>query len=458
MSTNNLSICKHYLGNKIHFISLGCPRNLVDSEIMLGILLKAGYEVTENIFSADYLILNTCAFLKAARKESIENLIEMINKKKATAKIILTGCLVSKHKKELAPLLPHVHYLLGSGDIDSILRVISSDSKGFQFSAKSFLEIGEVPRKLSTPKHYAYLKIAEGCRKRCSFCIIPQIKGPLISKTIEQIKKEFLGLLKQGVLEIILIAQDLGDYGKDLSLDNKTSQLTYLLKELLSIKGNYWLRLLYLYPDEVDQALIDLMKSDSRLLPYIDMPIQHINDDILKHMNRKTSGKQIKQTIKLLKQELPHIKIRTSIIVGYPGETSKHFEELSSFLQEFKLDNVGFFAYSQEEGTPAAKALNQVSEKEKQLRLNKLAALQKKVVETSNSKLIGKHFEVIVEGYHPDSNLLLTGRYYGQSPEIDGCIILNDWKKVKTFSKRYLVKITGVIGYDLLGTVIKSIV
>ena len=241
-------------------------------------------------------------------------------------------------------------------------------------------------------------------------------------------------------------------------MDNKTSQLTYLLKELLSIKGNYWLRLLYLYPDEVDQALIDLMKSDSRLLPYIDMPIQHINDDILKHMNRKTSGKQIKQTIKLLKQELPHIKIRTSIIVGYPGETSKHFEELSSFLQEFKLDNVGFFAYSQEEGTPAAKALNQVSEKEKQLRLNKLAALQKKVVETSNSKLIGKHFEVIVEGYHPDSNLLLTGRYYGQSPEIDGCIILNDWKKVKTFSKRYLVKITGVIGYDLLGTVIKSIV
>lgn len=318
--------------------------------------------------------------------------------------------------------------------------------------------MGEVPRKLSTPKHYAYLKIAEGCRKRCSFCIIPQIKGPLISKTIEQIKKEFLVLLKQGVLEIILIAQDLGDYGKDLSSNNRTSQLTYLLKELLTIKGNYWLRLLYLYPDEVDQTLIDLMKSDSRLLPYIDMPIQHINDDILKHMNRKTSGKQIKQTIKLLKQELPHIKIRTSIIVGYPGETPKHFKELSSFLQEFKLDNVGFFTYSQEEGTSAAKALNQVSEKEKQLRLNKLASLQKEVVETNNSKLIGKHFEVIIEGYHPDSNLLLIGRYYGQSPEIDGCIILNDWKKVKTFSKRYLVKITGVVGYDLLGTVIKLII
>lgn len=455
MITN--SIHKSYLGNKVHFVSLGCPRNLVDSEIMLGILLKAGYEVTEDLSTADYLILNTCAFLKKAREESIENLIKMINQKKSTAKIVLTGCLISKHKEELTSLLPHIHYLLGSGDINSILKAISSDSEGSQFSARSFLEAGEVPRKLSTPKHYAYLKIAEGCRKKCSFCIIPKIKGPLISKSMKQIKKEFQVLLNQGVSEIILIAQDLGDYGKDHSSDKKTSQLTCLLKELLQIQGNYWIRLLYLYPDEIDQELIDLMKSDPRLLPYVDMPIQHINDKILKQMNRKTSGTQIRHTIQLLRQELPNIKIRTSIIVGYPGETSEQFEELLNFLQESKLDNVGFFTYSQEEGTVAAKASNQISEKQKKIRLNKLVSFQQKVVEKNNSKLIGKHFEVIVEGYHPDSNLLLIGRYYGQAPEIDSCVILNNWKKVKTFSKRYPVKITGVLGYDLLGTVIKSI-
>lgn len=457
MVISNPSIHKIRLGNKVHFVSLGCPRNLVDSEIMLGILLKAGYEVTDNISSADYLVLNTCAFLKKAREESIENLMEMINEKKEAAKIILTGCLVSKHKEELAPLLPHVHYLLGSGNIDSILQAITSDEQGSQLSAKSFLEAGEIPRKLSTPKHYAYLKIAEGCRKRCSFCIIPKIKGPLISKTIEQIKKEFLALLKQGVSEVILIAQDLGDYGKDHSTDNQTSQLTYLLQELLKIPGNYWLRLLYLYPDEIDQSLIDLIKSDFRLLPYIDMPIQHINDILLKDMNRKTSGEQIKQTINLLRRELPHIKIRTSIIVGYPGETQEHFEELFSFISTYQLDNVGFFTYSQEENTPAAKASNQIPEKQKQHRLEKLISLQQNVVESNNKKLINKHLEVIIEDYHPDSRLLLIGRYYGQSPEIDGCVIINNWKKVTVFSKRYLVKITDILGYDLLGTVVKPL-
>lgn len=442
------------MSNKINFTSLGCPRNLVDSEVMLGILLKAGYEVTDDLEDADYLVINTCAFLESSRQESKEAIAELLKVKKESAKLIVTGCMVTKHRAEIEKTFPGVHYLLGSGDVEGILRAVRSDVKGEVIgSARSYLESGEVPRQVSTPSHYAYLKIAEGCRKGCAYCIIPKIKGPLRSKAKEQILKEFRALLSQGVEEVILIAQDLGDYGKDKGEE----RLCDLLRELLKVEGKYWIRLLYLYPDEIDDELIELIRSDKRILPYLDMPIQHINDVMLKEMRRHTNSTQIKETITRLRQLIPDIHIRTSLIVGFPGETDEQFEELLSFVQEFPLNHVGIFTYSQEEGTPAGKMDNQIAESVKKKRKKRLAAVQHKVTHSLNQKMIGNKIEVVVEGHHPESELLLVGRYFGQAPEIDGQVILNDWKPVKAFGERYLVEITDAAGYDLIGKVLKPI-
>jgi ribosomal protein S12 methylthiotransferase len=440
--------------NKINFTSLGCPRNLVDSEVMLGILLKAGYEVTEEPEEADYLVVNTCAFLESSREESKAEIAYLLECKKESAKLIVTGCMVTKHKNEIESAFPGVHYLLGSGDVEGILKAVRSDEKGKAIgSARSYLEAGEIPRQLSTPGNYAYLKIAEGCRKGCAYCIIPKIKGPLRSKSKEQILKEFRGLLSQGIEEIILIAQDLGDYGKDQGEE----RLADLLKEILKIEGRYWIRLLYLYPDEIDEPLIELIRSDSRILPYLDMPIQHINDSILKQMRRHTNAAQIKETISRLREVLPDIHIRTSLIVGFPGETEEQFKELIAFVKEYPLNHVGIFTYSQEEGTPAGKMEEQIPESVKQERQTRLAAVQQEVVDKLNRKLIGRQLEVVVEGYHPETDLLLVGRYFGQAPEIDGQVILNDWQPVKGFGERYLVEITDVSGYDLVGRVLKPV-
>ncbi len=439
--------------NKIHFVSLGCPRNLVDSEVMLGILLKAGYEVTPEVPQADYLVVNTCAFLEASRQESRDVIQELLDTKKPEAKLIVTGCMVSKHRDEIETLFPGVHYLLGSGDVEGILKAVRSDTEGHEIGkARSYLESGEVPRTLATPGHYAYLKIAEGCRKGCAYCIIPKIKGPLRSKAPEQVLKEFRSLINQGVKEVILIAQDLGDYGKDHGIT-----LASLLKKILKIEGNYWLRLLYLYPDEIDDEIIALIKSDFRICPYLDMPIQHINDTILKAMRRHTDGAQIKYVLTRLREEIPHIHIRTSLIVGFPGETEEQFNELTAFIQEFPLNHVGIFTYSQEEGSLAAKMPNQIPQEIKERRQSELAEIQQEMSEKQNEILIGQTLDVIVEGYHPETDLLLVGRHRGQCPEIDGQVILNDWEKVKAFGERYRVEITDCKGYDLIGRAVQSL-
>lgn len=441
--------------SKVSFTSLGCPRNLVDTEVMLGIMLKAGFEVTQYIEEADFLVVNTCGFLEASRTESKDTIRELLREKKEGAKVIVTGCMVSKHKGEIEDLFPEVHFLLGSGDVEGILEAVRSDTKGqILGSAKSYLESGEIPRKISTPQHYAYLKISEGCRKGCAYCIIPKIKGPLRSKTEEQIIKEFSVLLKQGVQEIILIAQDLGDYGKDFGY--KDGKLSVLLNQMLNIPGNYWLRLLYLYPDEITDDLIDLMAKEPRLCPYLDMPIQHINDEILKQMRRHTSSEQIKNTIVKLRTKIPDVKIRTSLIVGFPGETEEHFEELVTFLKEYPLDHVGIFKYSREEGSHAATLPDQIDDKVKEKRYKKLMKTQQKSLDILNEKMIGKKIEVVVEGYHPESPLLMVGRYWGQCPDIDGIVILNEFSSVKEFGKRVLVEITGAAGYDLVGKVVSS--
>lgn len=440
-------------GNKIYFISLGCPRNLVDTEVMLGILLRAGYEVAPQLEEADYLVINTCGFLEASRQESRDAIGDVCANRKSTAKLIVTGCMVQTHHEEMQRQFPGVDYFLGSGDVEGILKAVESTSKGkLVTSARSYLEIGEVPRQLSTPKHYAYLKIAEGCRKRCAFCVIPTIKGPLKSKSKEQIKKEFDLFLSQGVKEIILIAQDLGDYGKDQGF-KKSAGLLDLLQTLLQNKSDFWLRLLYLYPDEITDDLIALIKSDPRICPYLDMPIQHISDGMLKAMRRLTSKQDIIRILGRLREEIPGVVIRTSLMVGFPGETEEQFEEMAEFIQKHPLDNIGVFKFSREPGSHAYDLPNQIPEEIKEERYHKLMKIQQKVVKKRNKALIGKTFPVVVEGYHPESELLMVGRYYGQCPEIDGQIIINDGRKVKAFGQRYSVKITDVADYDLIGAV-----
>lgn len=444
-----------YAGNKIHFISLGCPRNLVDSEVMLGILLKSGYEVAPQLEEADFLVINTCGFLEASRKESMDTVRETLDTRKKTAKLIVTGCMVQTHSDEMQKRFPGIDYMLGSGDVEGILKAVESTQKGQLITtARSYLEVGEVPRQLSTPKHFAYLKIAEGCRKRCAYCVIPNIKGPLKSKGKEQILKEFQLFLAQGVHEIILIAQDLGDYGKDQGY-KKLDGLLDLLKSMLEVKQDFWLRLLYLYPDEITDELIALMKSDHRICPYLDMPIQHINNNMLKAMRRATSREDIINTILKLRKEVPNVVIRTSLIVGFPGETDEQFEELAAFVKEYPLDNIGIFKFSREPGSHAYDLADQIPESVKNKRYHRLMQIQKKVVKKLNAKWIGKEIPVVVEGYHPESRLLMRGRHFGQCPDIDGQVIINDGRFVTAFGKIYKVKITDVADYDLVGSVIE---
>jgi ribosomal protein S12 methylthiotransferase len=443
------------MGNTLSFTSLGCSRNLVDTEVMLALLLKNGYEVSSNPDLADFHIINTCGFLEAARQEAIDTVSRTLKVMKPDAKIIVTGCMVSIQKNKLAELFPQIHYFLGSADIDQILVAVRSLEKGEIVStAKSFLQNGEVPRLTSTPKHYAYLKIAEGCRKNCAFCIIPKIKGPLRSKSLEQIDREFHALINQGVKEIILIAQDLGDFGKDRREDQA---LHTLLRHLLKKEGQFWIRLLYLYPDEIDDELIDIIQSDARVLPYLDMPIQHINDRLLKLMFRKTSKEDILSTIQKLREKIPHIVIRTSLMVGFPSETDAEFLELIDFVEKTKLDNVGVFSYSREELSYSHQLEGHMDESIKQARWDRLMQVQQKATRKRFKSYVGKTLTVIVDGVHPEVDHLFIGRFYGQCPEIDGCVIINggfEHVKAGTFVE---VNITDSLDYDLVGQAIKNL-
>ncbi|MEN9654419.1 MAG: hypothetical protein RL235_531 [Chlamydiota bacterium] len=438
--------------NKFHFTSLGCARNLVDTEVMIGLLLKAGYEITTDLAEADYLVINTCGFLEASRQEGLDTIGEMFQKKKEGAKVIVAGCMVQKHKHLIESQFPDVHAYVGTGSIEKIVDAVQTDTQAEWIGKeKSYLEWGEVPRMLTTPKHYAYLKIAEGCKKRCAFCIIPTIKGPLKSKSTSQVVSEFRSLLAQGVFEVILIAQDLGDFGKDRK---EKRALHALLQELLKIEEPFWLRLLYLYPDEIDDELIAIMKSDPRICPYLDMPIQHIADPMLKAMHRTTSSSEIKTILAKLRSEIPHISIRTSLMVGFPGETDAMFEELIDFVMTTELDNVGIFQFSKEEEAYAARLPDQIDPAMKQKRFDRLARAQQKALKKWQKKWVGQTLSAIVEGPHPDSPYLMRARHAGQCPDIDGQIIINDGRLVDAYGPLYQVEITDVAGYDLIGQVV----
>jgi len=434
----------------IYIESLGCAKNLIDAEIMLGILNKYGYKLTNNKLNADVIIVNTCGFIESAKEESINTIIELGQLKQQRLKLlIVSGCLGERYHQELINELPEVDAVVGTGSYDKIIDIIHQSLKGSRIVAvgnidKLFDE--SLPRYQSTPSHTAYIKISDGCNNFCTYCIIPKLRGKYRSRKIENIVNEATELAANGVKELILIAQDTTRYGIDLY---EEYALPRLLKELSKIDDIEWIRLLYAYPEMVSDELIETMASEVKIAKYIDMPIQHCSDDILKIMNRRTNKASITRTIEKLREKMPEITIRTSLIVGFPGEEESHFQELAKFVEESGFDRLGVFAYSKEEDTPAAKLPNQVDEEIKEARRNTIMELQQKISYEKNLEKIGKSLMVLIEEAL-DSEKEYIGRTQGDAPEIDGLVYVKADAKLKagSFIK---VNISGALEYDLMG-------
>ena len=435
---------------KVGMVSLGCDKNRVDSELILGSINKF-YEITNNPKEAEIIIINTCGFIESAKQESIDTILEMAEYKKThkCKMIIATGCLTQRYGDELLELIPEIDILMGVNDYMKLHKLIVDFIKTEQrVSSTTYKDEGvnEGERILTTNSHTAYLRIAEGCNNFCTYCIIPKIRGKFRSRSKESILAEANSLVNQGVKEIILIAQDLTNYGEDLYGKN---QLHVLVNELSEIEGLEWIRLLYCYPEEITNELIEVIANNPKVMKYLDLPIQHISNNILKMMARKTNKETIIDKIDLLREKVPGITLRTSLIVGFPGETEEDFNELCSFLKDYKLDNVGVFTYSQEEGTAAAKLPNQIDEDVKIKRKETLMNIQRGIVRDLNKLKIGNIYDTIIDG---STGEYYIGRNYEMAPEIDGLIYVT---KKKTLKKGDIikVKITNIMEYDLVGDV-----
>lgn len=445
---------------KVHFISLGCPKNLVDSEIMAGSLIKDGFEVVADAEGADTVVVNTCGFVEDSKKESIQRILDMAQLKQVgkIKKIVVAGCLTQRYKNDLVEGLPEADLFVGSGEFQNISTILknynSGEKKKTFFNLPTYLQEASTPRVNSQPKHRAYLKISEGCMKRCAFCAIPLIRGNLQSRQIPNIVNEAKLLVASGAEELIIISHDFTDYGWDLKRKNKEAIETpiELLKQLAEVNGIRWIRLLYLYPDGISDEMIELIKSNPKFVRYFDMPLQHINNHVLKNMNRKMTKEEIVEVLRKIKKEIPDAVIRTQFIVGFPGETNEQFEELLQFVSEQKFDRVGCFKYSPEENTPGGKMENQIDQKIKDFRYDALMEVQQNISREKQKGFIGKVLEVVVEGYSEETELLLQGRMSQQAPEIDGVVLINDGQaKIGDFVK---VKITDHMEYDLIGEIV----
>ncbi|GKU24739.1 30S ribosomal protein S12 methylthiotransferase RimO [Clostridium folliculivorans] len=437
---------------KVGLISLGCDKNRVDSEIMLG-KLKSGYELTNDPKSADIIIVNTCGFIEKAKQESIDTILEMAEyKNKYNCRLLIaTGCLTQRYGSELTELMPEIDIMLGVNDynkIDEFIRSFIEEEEGRITKLEySNTNINEGERVITTDKATAYIRISEGCDNFCTYCIIPKIRGKYRSRALESVLEEAKKLASAGVKELILIGQDTTRYGIDLYEENR---LHVLLNELGKIEGIEWIRLLYCYPEEIYDELIDEIASNPKVCKYIDLPIQHISDNILKAMGRKTTKEDIINKIELLREKVKGITLRTSLIVGFPGETDEDFSELKNFLKDYKLEKVGVFKYSKEEGTPAFLMPNHVEEEVKEKREELLMLTQMDVSETTNKAKIGNIYDVLIEEYDGENYI---GRSYEMAPEIDGTIIVNHTKDKLTIGDIIKVKITDSAEYDLLGVV-----
>lgn len=446
---------------KVHFISLGCPKNLVDSEIMAGTLMKDGFQVVSEAEDADTVIVNTCGFIEDSKKESIQRILDMsaLKEQGQIKKIVVAGCLTQRYKDDLVEGLPEADLFVGSGEFQNISIILKNHEAGEKkktfFNLPTYLQEENTPRVNSQPKHRAYLKISEGCMKRCAFCAIPLIRGNLQSRTIANIVNEAKLLAAGGVKELIIISHDFTDYGWDLRRKDPTAKENpvELLKALAEVDGVEWIRMLYLYPDGITQELIDLMKSNKKFVKYFDMPLQHINSDVLKKMNRKMTREEIVEALDRIRTHIPDAVIRTQFIVGFPGETADQFEELLQFVAEQQFDRVGCFQYSPEENTPGGKMEDQIDEETKQYRYDALMSIQQDISARKHKAFIGKTVEVLVEGYSEETDLLLQGRTSQQAPEIDGVVLINDGQaKIGDIVN---VEITESMEYDLIGAIVQ---
>lgn len=439
------------VSEKILFISLGCDKNLADSEEMLGLLTENGYVLTDREDEADIIIINTCCFIHDAKEESIQTILEMAQWKESGRCRILavTGCLAQRYQKEIMQEIPEVDLVLGTASTDAILEGIAqAREKG---SCQVYRELTYLPRfhsrrMLTEGGHHAHLKIAEGCDKNCTYCIIPKIRGPYRSVPMEELIRQAEDLAEQGVKELILVAQETTIYGVDLYGEKKLHEL---LERLCSIPGFVWIRILYCYPEEIYDELIQVMKREKKICHYLDMPIQHASDRILKRMGRRTSRRELEETVTKLRREIPDIVLRTTLITGFPGETREDHEELLEFVNEMEFDRLGVFTYSPEEDTPAERMPDQIEEEVKLTRKDELMELQQEISLENGEKRIGQTLLVMVEGKVADEEAYV-GRTYADAPQIDGYIFINTERELISgdFAR---VRVTGALEYDLIG-------
>ena len=443
---------------KIYMHSLGCSKNLVDSENMLGILRNKGFKTTDYADKADYIIINTCSFISDAQQESVNAILaaaDIKNEANKNAKIIVTGCLAQRFGEELSLEIPEVDIIVGTSGFDKIDEYIEKYENSKQLVVDTNMkELDEenLPRNSLTENWYAYLKIAEGCSNNCTYCVIPQLRGPYKSRKIEKIVEEAKLLAKQGAREIIIIAQDTSKYGVDLYGEKKLHEV---IQKVSEIDGVQWIRIHYLYPEDIYDELINEFKNNDKLLNYFDIPLQHINDRILRRMNRNTNRKQIIDLINKIRNEVEGAIIRTSLITGFPGETEEEHEELLNFLAEYKLDRVGVFQYSREEHTPAYKLPDQVDDDVKQKRQDQLMELQVGISYENNLAKIGNTYDVLIE--EKDVENIYVGRTYMDSIDIDGCVYVTSDKEL-ILGNIYKVKINDALEYDLMGDEVDELV
>ena len=435
---------------KVFFISLGCDKNTVDSEMMLGILSDAGHEITYDENEAEAVVINSCAFIADAQKESIETILEMAELKKngRLKTIIVTGCLAQRYKEEIQKEIPEVDVILGIQSFDKIAQALENASKGNMqndFADLSGRPISGHKRLLTTATHYAYMKIAEGCDKFCTYCIIPYFRGRYRSVEEDTLVKEAVDLAERGVKELILVAQETTIYGTDLYGENR---LPHLIKEIAKIDGIERIRLLYCYPEEITDEFIDLMKTEPKLCHYVDMPIQHASDSILKKMGRRTSEADLRNIIEKMRKEIPDICIRTTLITGFPEESAKDQKILKEFVNDIRFDRLGAFTYSPEEGTPAAKMPHQVPEWLKRKRRDAIMKLQQKIVFEKNASAVGSTYDVMVEGRLPEDEVYVT-RSYMDAPGVDGYIFVKSDRDLVS-GDIIKARVTAAEGYDLV--------
>ena len=439
---------------KILFISLGCDKNLVDTEVMLGMLASRGYEMTNDEQEADIIVINTCCFIHDAKEESIQNILEMAEyKKNGSAKaLIVTGCMAERYRQEILDEIPEVDEVLGTTAYDRILDAVDAALAGqheVMTADLDALPLPETKRLVTTGGHFAYLKIAEGCDKHCTYCIIPKIRGNFRSVPMERLLKEAQDLAEQGVKELILVAQETTLYGKDLYGEKS---LPKLLREVCKISGIRWIRILYCYPEEITDELIQVMKEEPKICHYLDLPIQHANDTILKRMGRRTSKQELIDIVQKLRKEIPDICLRTTLITGFPGETQEQHEEVMEFIDTLEFDRLGAFTYSPEEDTPAATFEDQIDEEVKEDRQADIMELQQEIAFDKAEDMIGREVLVMIEGKVADENAYV-GRTYRDAPNVDGLIFINT--DVELISGDFAkVKVTGALDYDLIGELI----